>query len=424
MVAFLLLLVSVGAWSQEVHRDTMVGNIWLEWIRKPTRLVPDTSPIRIVPLDGNYKLWMWPSKLSWVSSERLAVVHPLRYGVVAELYDTAARAQVAGLYYFFPDDGWSEKSHASQLRRVRTGGIGLWGVSFLGMLGNETELHIPTVPMFFELDTMLGVKRIVKDTMWYGRVYPAKGTDPYSSYPFIWRGYGHVYDAESFDGNVCYIMSDTSWKRWWFVLYTDDLATKAVVRNYPLPFTVSIRDSLGRDTTCQLVVMPFAVRASRMGIAARSVTSDSERVIVLFRGENFDDIRAIRLPRADLDFVGVRVSGSLRELEYFVEDGYVIDAAMRGNRFVLSKVWENGKVEWEQYPVNQVLAGARSLAQDYMYYRPQAVAVGWLVSFGSLLEVGALVCCPSQWSGEGHWLLSHRGSESVDRWGQLRDGRC
>lgn len=103
MVALLLLLVGVGvgAWSQEVHRDTMVGNIWLEWIRKPTRLVPDTSPIRIVPLGGNDKVWMWPSKLSWLSSERLAVVHPLRYGVVAELYDTAARAQVAGLYYFF-----------------------------------------------------------------------------------------------------------------------------------------------------------------------------------------------------------------------------------------------------------------------------------------------------------------------------------
>ncbi|RMF34924.1 MAG: hypothetical protein D6747_03770, partial [Chlorobiota bacterium] len=67
--------------------------------------------------------------------------------------------------------------------------------------------------------------------------------------------------------------------------------------------------------------------------------------------------------------MGVRVSGNLRELEYFVEDGYVIDAAMRGNRFVLSKVWEDGTVEWEQYPVNQVLAGARSLAQDYMYYR-------------------------------------------------------
>ncbi|GIV50546.1 MAG: hypothetical protein KatS3mg038_1067 [Candidatus Kapaibacterium sp.] len=371
MVALLLLLVGVGvgAWSQEVHRDTMVGNIWLEWIRKPTRLVPDTSPIRIVPLGGNDKVWMWPSKLSWLSSERLAVVHPLRYGVVAELYDTAARAQVAGLYYFFPHDGWSEKWHASQLRRLRTGGIGLWGVSFWGILMDAIKISIPTIPMFFELDTMLGVKRIVKDTTWYGRVYPPKGSDPYSSYPFIWRGYGHVYEAESFDGNVCYMMSDTSWKRWWFVLYTDDLATKAVVRNYPLPFAVSIRDTLGRDTTCQLVVMPFAVRASRMGIAARSVTSDSERVIVLFRGENFDDIRAIRLPRADLDFVGVRVSGSLRELEYFVEDGYVIDAAMRGNRFVLSKVWENGKVEWEQYPVNQVLAGARSLAQDYMYYR-------------------------------------------------------
>ncbi|GIV53851.1 MAG: hypothetical protein KatS3mg039_0369 [Candidatus Kapaibacterium sp.] len=80
MVALLLLLVGVGvgAWSQEVHRDTMVGNIWLEWIRKPTRLVPDTSPIRIVPLGGNDKVWMWPSKLSWLSSERLAVVHPLR----------------------------------------------------------------------------------------------------------------------------------------------------------------------------------------------------------------------------------------------------------------------------------------------------------------------------------------------------------
>lgn len=69
----------------------------------------------------------------------------------------------------------------------------------------------PRFRCFFELDTMLGVKRIVKDTMWYGRVYPAKGTDPYSSYPFIWRGYGHVYDAESFDGecvlhNVGYIV--------------------------------------------------------------------------------------------------------------------------------------------------------------------------------------------------------------------------
>lgn len=149
MVAFLLLLVSVGAWSQEVHRDTMVGNIWLEWIRKPTRLVPDTSPIRIVPLDGNYKLWMWPSKLSWVSSERLAVVHPLRYGVVASCTIQPPVHKLLGCITFFLMMGWSEKSHASQLRRVRTGGIGLWGVSFLGMLGNETELHIPTVPMFF-----------------------------------------------------------------------------------------------------------------------------------------------------------------------------------------------------------------------------------------------------------------------------------
>ncbi len=361
MIAIVMVLVCVSCWSQAVHEDTLVGNLKLEWIRKPIRQVPDTCPLILNPghrgIHGVAE--PFPSKISWFSSREFVVVHPLTYGIAVELYDTAGRAQTSGYYHFVPPLGTVKKVHASQLRRLRNGNVGLWGVSVWGSLMDYsiTYSRISPIPLFLELDTMLRVERVVEDTTWSGQTRPASGTSIEQVYPYVWRGYGLVNEAESFEGNACYMMLDTTKKGWNFVLYSEDLSNKLIVRRYGLPFSVPTRDSVNRDTTYWLTMLPFCVQGSPLGIVARSRTRDKRRVLVFFGGENFEDLRGLRLPDGDVD------------LEYIVGDGYVIDAAMRGNQFVLSKVWLNGFVEWERYPASQVVAGARTPLSPSTYYR-------------------------------------------------------
>jgi hypothetical protein len=358
MVLLVILIVAVSLLAQDVT-DTTVGNLRLEWIRSPMRWAPDTGSWVLLP--GYYPWsdeWAWPTTLKWLRSDRLAVIYHMDEGAAIETYDTAGVAQLNGFYRTMSSGERKESWYASQMRVLRSGQIGVWGCGFFTKSIRAMNAPTAPYPLHFQLDSALDRDggSFISDTTFRRRT---KVRTYYPDYLLESSNYAKdfvlSYDAETFDGNVCYILPDTSSQSWSLALYSEDLQRRVLLREYPLPYPAIIRDSMNRDSTILIGTPPYGIQSTVGGIAGRAYTVSGERVIVLFRGENFEETRAIRLPPAGLN------------VEYYVEDGYVVDFTISAQRLVISKVWENGVVEWQYRPIEPSKFGL--LAPEYGTYR-------------------------------------------------------
>lgn len=347
--AVMLSLVFVTVHSQ-IDSDSVSGNFVLEWRHFPARVPFDSSYGTFSP-NCNFTAppsarKYFGSQAFWITDNRIGVLHKLERGFAIETFDSLAREQVAHLSRTFSlgefgRDVWS----IGDARRLREGGVGLWGVTYYMPVQILVNIQAP-YPSYFsttvDLETHSGGMKQDSSLRRTTRPRPLTFED---NEDFVLS-----YNASSFDDQVCYILEDVSRSRWRLVLYTSDLQWKIFQKEFPVPFPAVIRDSLGRDSIYYLSAVPYAIKNSKMGIAGRSFTQSGERVIVFFRGENFDDVRAIKLPSAEKD-VG-----------YFVDDGFVVDASLQAGRFIVAQVWENCTVGWTtQSPVKTIFTGFRQI---------------------------------------------------------------
>jgi hypothetical protein len=388
VLAFLVglsVLTAVG-YSGDI-RDTIVGNLQLEWWRIPTRFKPDTMG-RYYQLDPDSRVRLqdivhrWPAEIFWLRGDRIGVLFPLVNAVAVEAYDTAAQSQVYGYYRRFLD--WIQYtvnsetrrarllSYAWQCRAMRDGDIGLWGCTYIDTVGDEELLDhrfVTAYPLLLRLDTAFGLRQKVEDTSWIGRSKPRM-------FNWLQSMIGSVlsYDAVTFPEQVCYVVPDKE-GGWWLVVYREDLQRKVVQKKFPIPFAAVIRDSLGRDSVYMLQGIPYMIQNTSRGIAGWSTTVDGERVVVLFSGENLEDVRAIKLP-----YLGpVGDQSTEREIGYFVEDGYVLDATLYGGRLRLAKVRDDGIIEWTSEPLEPYVFGRSIAHQVYIYRVRKSRWGGWYV---------------------------------------------
>jgi hypothetical protein len=378
MIPLLIVIVAASLWAQDSRdRDTVVGNLQLEWMGYPSRMAPDTLGVVLLPgIIPPYDDYQWPTALKWISSERLMVVYCFTQGVAIELYDTAGTAQLAGYYNRSRRICCVDQQYAANVRMMKNGQLGVWGCGYYRHDTYFNDVSFP-YPIHFQLDTALrlDVSSVQSDTTLRSRtkvrVYFPDYLMENANYA---KDFVLSHDGETFDGSACWILPDAVSPSWRLMLYSEDLRRRIFSREYPLPYSALIRDTMNRDSIIYLSRPPYAIRQTQRGIAGRSVTVTGERVIVFFGGENFEDVRAIRLPAADVN------------LEYFVEDGYVVDFALIGRHLVISKVWENGMVEWQRFPINPFVFGLNP--PEYGAYRIRKSRWGgWYVSVYSASPV-------------------------------------
>lgn len=362
MIFLVVLMVAVSLWVQDTRgQDTVVGNLQLEWMRYPVRSVPNMDPYVLLPgilPPGTSYGWHWPTTLQWISSERLAVIYPFDLGAAIELYDTIGYAQLHGYYYKF-DTIWApNRWYTAQARRLNNGQIGLWGCGYDKNALRAFDRQTAPYPLHFQLDTTLTLDSasFCTDTVLrrqtQARTYYREYGYENSNYA---KDYVLSHDALTFSGHVCYILPHVSSASWTLILYSEDLQRKILSRQYLLPFSATIQDSMNHTSSIFIARPPYAIQNTVRGIAGRSYSVDGERVIVFFGGENLEEVRAVRLPPADLN------------IDYYVEDGYIVDFAISGQQLVISKVWENGVVEWQRRPINPFAFGLYS--PEYGMYR-------------------------------------------------------
>lgn len=354
VVGVLLVVVGVIVYCQP-QATTVQGNLLLEWRRFPQqRVIPDTcwySFITSCPRETIPFQFYWNSQLFWIRDTSIGVLHRIDRGIAAEIFDTMGTIRKASLFECSRDWGY-DVWNVRDCRLMDDGSIGFWGTvyrrSLPGIDWNDATSY--PYPYHFSTTENLAIRRSsvrYDSSMRYAtRALPVM-FNPHTDFMMSMN-------ASSYRKNVCYIMPDTNRSKWRIVIYTDNLEWKAIDKEFPLPFTARVLDSLGRDSTYVLQVVPYNISNTPLGLAGRSVTSDGRRVIVFFQGENFDDVRAIILPDGD------------QNVGYIVGDHYVIDAAIRGGKLQIAKVWENCVVEWTAQPIEEAVF-SRIPSSNLMY---------------------------------------------------------
>ncbi len=373
IVGWLVILISTALklYSNEV-KDTIVGNLQLEWMRIPERYAPDSC--RLFLPDDRYvvhpMVHAWPAEVFWLRDDRIGIIYPRMHGFGVESYDTSGMVQVHGSY-LCPRILKTGYRYAWQCRQMRNGNVGLWGCMFDPdqRFSNPFSIYPPTAagPLFYQLDSTLSIERVIVDTSRYYQTQPLKPN-------WLQTNIGSVlpYDALSISGQACYIQPDKA-GGWWLVVYSEDLQRKIAENKFTLPFAATIRDSLNRDSVYLLNVVPYAISQTRRGIAGWSRTVDGERVLVIISGENFNEIRAVKLPYVEPN----TDMSSEREITYFVEDGYIVDVVVRAGRLQIVKVWDNGVVEWRSQAMESLIFNSSTRSRVYIYRVRKSHWGGW-----------------------------------------------